>query len=101
MTSLTPNFNLFSCSSTTHRFLPILGLLMLLYRDITKLSDPTRSCDVAILSMKQRVPQIVHHTSSSKGRFGDVTGISLVRAKYVDEVSHLVVFWMGESSEVP
>lgn len=54
--------------------------------------------DVAILPMKQLVRQIVHHTSSSKRRFGDTTG---ARTKYVDEVAHHVVFRVGESSEVP
>ena len=42
--SLTANFNLSSCSSTTQLFPPIPGLLMPLNRDITKLSNPPRSC---------------------------------------------------------
>ena len=41
---LTPNFNLSSCSSTTQLFPPIPGVLMPLHRDITKLSNPPRSC---------------------------------------------------------
>ncbi|KIK05209.1 hypothetical protein K443DRAFT_130507 [Laccaria amethystina LaAM-08-1] len=42
--SLASNFNLSCCSSTAHLFPRILGLLMPPNRDITKLSNPTRTC---------------------------------------------------------
>jgi hypothetical protein len=42
--SLTSNFNLSCCSSTAHLFPRILGLLMPPNRDITKLSNPARTC---------------------------------------------------------